>query len=100
MRERLVELITHRLRTRFWLSLLLGLAADVIVLVPLATLGATQHPESAGALIAVVSGAVAGPLAGFTIATGASRASTSFLASAASSSPPCAPTRCSAATPT
>lgn len=64
MRAHLVELITYRLRAKLWLSFLLGLVADVLVLVPLAALSPAKHPESAGALIAAATGAIAGPLAG------------------------------------
>lgn len=62
------DLMTHGLRARFWLACALGLVIDVLVLVPLARLNATEHPESAGALIAVVFGAVAGPYAGLVTA--------------------------------
>jgi len=63
-----LDLLSHGLRARFWLACALGLVTDVLVLVPLAKLNATEHPESAGALIAVVFGAVAGPFAGLVTA--------------------------------
>lgn len=63
-----IDLMTNGLRARFWLTCALGLVIEVLVLVPLARLNATEHPESAGALIAVVFGAIAGPYAGLVTA--------------------------------
>jgi serine phosphatase RsbU (regulator of sigma subunit) len=73
VRDRLLVL-AESLRARRWLTLLLALAIQVAVLVPLGSLLPARHilglPGSLIALIAVMTGALGGPLLGFLSATG------------------------------
>jgi len=70
----LLLVLAHGLRARRWLTLLLALAIEVAVLVPLGSLLPPRHilgiPGSLIALVAVVTGALAGPLLGFLASLG------------------------------